>query len=34
MDKTVTGSVADISAPNIRHSTKGNLYMRYINPPR
>lgn len=34
MDKTVTGSVADIRAPNIRHSTNGSLYMRYIIPPR
>jgi hypothetical protein len=34
MDKTVTGSVADIRAPNIRHSTNGSLYMRYIRPPR
>ena len=34
MDKTVTGSVADIRAPNIRHSTNGSLYMRYVRPPR
>jgi hypothetical protein len=34
IESTVTGSVADISAPNIRHSTKGSLYMRYIEPPR
>lgn len=34
MDKTVTGSVADIRAPNIMHSTKGSLYMRKTNPPR
>jgi hypothetical protein len=34
MDKTVTGSVADISAPNIRHSTNGSLYIRNVNPPR
>jgi len=25
MDRTVTGSVADIRAPNIRHSTNGSL---------
>lgn len=34
MDNTVTGSVADIRAPNIRHSTNGSLYMRNVNPPR
>lgn len=34
MDSTVTGSVADIRAPNIRHSTNGILYKRKINPPR
>jgi hypothetical protein len=32
MDNTVTGSVADTRAPNIIHSTSGNLYTRYINP--
>lgn len=32
--KTVTGSVDDIRAPNIRHSIKGSLYMRYVIPPR
>lgn len=30
----MTGSVADIRAPNIRHSTSGSLYMRNVNPPR
>lgn len=34
MERTVTGSVAEIRAPNIRHSTNGSLYMRYITPPR
>ena len=34
MERTVTGSVADIRAPNIRHSTKESPYIRYIRPPR
>lgn len=34
IDRTVTGSVADIKAPNIKHSTNGSLYMRYMKPPR
>lgn len=34
MDNTVTGSVADMRAPNIRHSTRGSLYMRKVKPPR
>jgi hypothetical protein len=34
IDRTVTGSVADIRAPNIRHSTSGSLYIRNVSPPR
>lgn len=34
IDNTVTGSVADIRAPNMRHSTNGSLYIRNVNPPR
>lgn len=34
IDSTVTGSVADIRAPNIRHSTSGSLYIRNVSPPR
>jgi hypothetical protein len=34
MDSTVTGSVADMRAPNMRHSTRGSLYMRKVKPPR
>lgn len=33
MAKTVTGSVADMRAPNIMHSTNGKRYIRKVNPP-